>query len=334
MFILPFGENHYIHFQDNQGNWSFDYYSNVVRYKEIKRIQYNSKKVKNFFIVDIDNSQNVDLYLNKNIPTPNMIIRNRGSFGVHLVWVLDFPIWETDTKRTVQWERISKSLSHACGGDKQFTHHIGKNFHNSIDFEITFTDTENYSLNDFKNITTTQPSEGYINTQVRKKSLSRPSIGQVSEKIEVGNRNLGLFNKIRKFSYQELHHHFTNKSFEDSIFRYSHDLNQSIKEPLDDKEVNRIAKSIVKYCLTHKTKILTKKKERGKMNLDENITLKEKQKLSSQYAAKVKTEKTRLKIKISILEMKKKEMKINVSSVSKYSKLSRPTITKNKDLLV
>ncbi len=140
---------------------------------------------------------------------------------------------------------------------------------------------------------------------------------------------------MRFFAYQELKRSVNDNDFTTIIYNYAHKLNQELYDyPLEDNELEGIAKSIVKWCLCKKNKsrIQNSKstKKRGTMNLDESLELKEKQRLSANYSSKLKATKNELKIQVAIIEMKKQELKINVSSVSKYTKLSRPTITKYK----
>ncbi len=61
--------------------------------------------------------------------------------------------------------------------------------------------------------------------------------------------------------------------------------------------------------------------------------IKAKQKLGAEYTAEQRAKKTIFKLRLSIIEMKAREIKINISSLSKYSKISRPTITKYREKL-
>jgi hypothetical protein len=135
---------------------------------------------------------------------------------------------------------------------------------------------------------------------------------------------------VRLVAYQEVKRSVNDNDFNTIILHYAHKLNkESYDYPLEDNELEGIVKSIVKYCLENKS-MIKKYKNRGVLNLDNLLTLKEKQKLGANYSSKVKATKNEMKIQIALIEMKKQECKINVSSVSKYTKLSRPTITKYK----
>ena len=68
------------------------------------------------------------------------------------------------------------------------------------------------------------------------------------------------------------------------------------------------------------------------MELDNNMSLKEKQVLSQKYTSKVRVSKTQLEIEKALLEMREKEIKINISSVAKYTKKTRVTINNYKFL--
>jgi hypothetical protein len=68
------------------------------------------------------------------------------------------------------------------------------------------------------------------------------------------------------------------------------------------------------------------------MELDNNMSLKEKQKISAKYTHNTRKNKTQLEIEKALIEMKEKDIKINVSSVAKYTKKTRVTINNYKFL--
>jgi hypothetical protein len=77
--------------------------------------------------------------------------------------------------------------------------------------------------------------------------------------------------------------------------------------------------------------LLPKLKEK-KVKIEENMSIKEKLQLGQKYTSKVRVNKTQLEIEKALIEMKEKDIKINVSSVAKYTKKTRITINNYKFL--
>ena len=152
--------------------------------------------------------------------------------------------------------------------------------------------------------------------------------------IGEGKRNDYIFEKTRKYAYIKILK-IDEKQFIESVKIYAESLNENLLIPLFNGEVKATTKSIIKYCINNKKKIKkynnSDDKNRGIMSLENSKkTIRQKQKLGAEYTAKIKKEKTILKLKKAVLNMQEKGLKINISSLSKYSKISRPTILKNR----
>jgi len=319
------------------------YYTSFEELKSlshIKRIQYSTAKIKQFLIVDIDDVKHSHTYKNNPlIPTPNIVIENRGTkFGKHLIWILDKPVWG-NTKLADVWKNISRSLAFYCGGDKKFTFHIGKNPYNEEDFIVTLNDVDKYPINRFIPLINTKEFKEYWESKEGRKLLlpvnkvrkhttkATPSLEQ-----DEGFRNSDLFEATRKYAYTEIRYATNDTNFKESVLLYANNFNSAYKKPLEAREVKDTANSIVRYCLRHKNALRAYRQNKGVLKLDKTLLLKEKQKLGAEYTAKAKANKMEIRLKTAILEMKHKGLKINASSLSKYASVSRPTISKYKYL--
>ena len=325
-FQLHFEPQHRIQYQEPTGQWVKAKWQDIARAPSIKRIQYNTQYLQNYIIIDIDNSD-IYKYRESNLPEPNFIVKNKKKAGAHLFYVLDRTVATPYYKQV--WKDIFKNFTILSGGDKEAKGYIGKNLNNNIDFNIEFIEPTAYNINTLKTYCIQNHTE-------IKKRVSRASKKPIQKQlIKTKGRNEEIFRKVRFFAYQELKRSVNDNDFTTIIYNYAHKLNQDLYDyPLENNELEGIAKSIVKWCLSKKNKsrIQNSKstKKRGQMNLDGNLELKEKQRLSANYSSKLKATKNELKIQVAIIEMKKQELKINVASVAKYTKLSRPTITKYK----
>ena len=321
-FQLHFEPQHRVLYQEPTGQWLTASWRDIATAPAIKRIQYNTEQLQNYIIVDIDNSD-IYKYREANLPEPNFIVKNKHKAGGHLFWVLDRTIATPYYKRL--WKEVFKSFTVQAGGDTVAKGFIAKNLNNNIDFDIEFIEPIAYNINYLKHYKVQNHTQIEISTPRASKKQKQPQL------IKTKGRNTEIFNKVRLVAYQEVKRSVNDNDFNTIILHYAHKLNkESYDYPLEDNELEGIVKSIVKYCLENKSMIKKYDKKRGAMNLDESLELKEKQRLSAKFTNGVKSNRVQMKIQVAIIEMKKQELKINVSSVAKYTKLTRPTITKYK----
>jgi len=323
-FTLHFEPENTVLYQEPRSGFYKARWKDIATSPYIPRIQYNTKEYQNYIIVDIDNK---DIYKYRGkLPEPNFIVKNKDGSGGHLFWVLDRTIATPKFKRV--WTDTFKLFTKICGGDENNKGFIGKNINNNIDFDIEFIEPIAYDINALKALTYTEPIK-------KEKKLSRANMKPKQKQLIVTTgRNVEIFNKVRLMAYEEIKRSTNENDFSSIVYNYAAKSNLSYQYPLEEKELETIVDSIVRYCLKNKTQISKYTKKRGRMELDENLDLKEKQRLSANYSSKLKATKTELKIKVALIEMKKQELKINISSVAEYTKMTRKTIRKYKGFLI
>jgi len=321
-FQLHFEPEHRVLYQEPTGAWLTASWQDIAKSSSIKRIQYNTEQLQNYIIVDIDNSD-IYKYREANLPEPNFIVKNKHKAGAHLFWVLDRTIATPYYKRV--WKEVLKNFTLLSGGDTVAKGFIAKNLNNSTDFEYIHLEPIAHNINSLK----TYCIENYIeiNKRVSKKQ-PQPQL------IKTKGRNTEIFNKVRLVSYQEVKRSVNDNDFKTIILHYAHKLNKELYDyPLEDNELEGIVKSVVKYCLENKSMIKEYNKKRGAMELDKLLSIKKRQRLGANYSSQIKATKNEMKIKIAIIEMKKQELKINISGVSRFTKIHRNTISKYKEFL-
>ncbi len=341
-FELHFQPNSWVLYEELNGSWHRTQYKNIATCGNIKRIHYNSEKWKNYIIVDIDN-KNLFEYRKKGLPEPNFILKNKNKVGGHLFYVLDKGIYFKNKYYLEKWQTLQVEYTKIAGGDPLNKGYVGK-FVNSKFFEYIELNPFAYNVNYLasKIINFSVNNQAYkpkkhnpyiIATKTNKKpinSFKSPTL------VKVGERNNTLFNKTRKYAYIQVLK-VNKNTFKQNVFNYALQLNQRFLEPQQESEVKATARSIIKYCLKNKAKIeqynTEKHIKRGIMDLPPEQALKKKQQLGAEYTAQQKANKTIFKLRLAIIEMKARELKINISSLSKYSKISRPTIRKYKENL-
>ncbi len=325
-FKLHFQLNHYVHHQIFNGQWLRAKWQNIVTNpKGITRIQYNTSNFKRYIIVDVDH-ENIFGFEKLDIPNPNFVVKNKHKEGGHLFWVLDKVC--TNEYYIKLWRDIQKYFSAVLDGDQKNVGSIGKNPYNSLDFEYI----EIYPYyHDIKNLHSfVVPEEKEVQGELPF-FKDYKSINQKGQIVSTG-RNVDLFNTCRKFAYQLIKESTDPINFKFTLLNKMREENKNFSDPLKDKEVIDTYKSIVKYCLKNWNIIKQNNKQVKKMELDINMSTKEKQALGAKYIHNMRKNKTQLEIEKALIEMREKDIKINVSSVAKYTKKTRVTINNYKFL--
>lgn len=321
-FKLHFELEHYVHHQVFNGQWLRSKWIDIVTNpKGVVRIQYNTSNFKRYVIVDIDN-ENLFGFEKLDIPKPNFIVKNKHKQGGHLFWVLDRVC--TSEYYIKLWRDIQKYFSAILDGDLKNVGSIGKNPYNSLDFEYieiypyyhTIKDLHSYVVPTEKQVTEELPFFKDYKTINNK------------QKVVSNGRNVDLFNTCRKFAYQLIKEDIDTINFKFALLNKMKEENKKFSDPLHTKEVIDTYKSIVKYCLKNWNVIKQNNKQVKKMELDSNMSLKEKLQLGQKYTSKVRVNKTELEIEKAILEMREKEIKINITNIAKYVGKNRKTISK------
>ena len=309
--------------------WGRTTFLDLHRFKNnVSRIQYNTTKYINYLIIDIDTDQ-LELYKNKELPTPNFILKNRFKRGGHLFYVLDRTISHEYFKTL--WHDTFKYFTNQLSGDENYTGYIAKNYLNEADFEYIELEHKAYNINDlYKHV---KNNVIYNNLFPEEQKVNKKAKLKVNNNYADLGRNCALFENARLYAYSLVKENLEEKSFKMSLLIHLKELNNNYKDKLNDTEVRKIWRSIVKYCLKHRDKIKTSFKKVNKMELDDNMSIKEKLQAGAEYTNKIQVEKTKLEIKKAIIEMREQGLKINITNVAKYTKIHRNTIGKYKELL-
>lgn len=293
----------------------------------VSRIQYNTTKYINYLIIDVDTDQ-LELYKNKELPTPNFILKNRFKRGGHLFYVLDRTISHKYFKTL--WHDTFKYFTNQLSGDENYTGYIAKNYLNEADFEYIELEHKAYNINDlYKHV---KNNVIYNNLFPEEQKVNKKAKLKVNNNYADLGRNCALFENARLYAYSLVKEDLEEKTFKMNLLINLKELNNNYINKLNDSEVRKIWRSINKYCLKNKEKIKTSFKGK-KLDLGEDMSIREKEQAGAAYTANIKREKTKLEIKKAIIEMKEQGIKININSVAKYTKKQTKTIRNYKDLL-
>ena len=225
-----------------------------------KFIKFGTKRATSFIIIDIDGvDATLDEYIKEikyklNGYEPSWITKT--DKGFHIGFILENPLWLNNDIEKRRVEEIKKDLTILLNGDIAGSHRLigywrnplthqsilNLNLHNIEELEKMATSQyfESFSLFDNEKIN----NEKYDNKTKDKKQIAKSNWEQIDKTgFHTGNRNNFLFNKIIGMLYNGI---ITN----DEVITTLESINN---KELEDKEIQKIAKSILKYNIKSNT---------------------------------------------------------------------------------
>jgi hypothetical protein len=211
-------------------------------------IDYNFIRFGNKFYIpaismDIDTHQNIDEVIDictrVNIPKPNFIVKT--SKGIHVHWVLKYPIVTQNLKQTGLYNKIVDRLLAIFDSDLHaIPRYSGRMFRNPLKHDTTFYTDTLYSLTDFVKLLPRR-EVGSKNTYTRTKKL-RYKVPKF-ENIEVGGRNKALFDYGRYVAYK----HGNCEGIDKIVLSALQFANNKLPHPLRATELMSISASITRF---------------------------------------------------------------------------------------
>ena len=194
--------------------------------------------------IDIDSSVNLKeiktVCLDNSIPYPNMVVYT--TKGVHLHWIIDYPVKTKNKKRLFVFQSIVSALVPLFGGDKHAkTYTAGRVWRNPILHKTKLLSETPVTLFDFQHLIKKLPKSVTKGGNIKRIVSSGPVAA-----ARVGERHGVLFNYIRKFAYKNAE----LSDLENLIEREALRVNGTMEEPLPIKEVLSIVRSVVRFMQT------------------------------------------------------------------------------------
>ncbi|MBF7684092.1 replication initiation protein [Acinetobacter sp. B5B] len=201
---------------------------------KMQYIQGNQPCMLHYFFFDIDRSEAVMAWHDKNLPMPYWTAQNPRNGHAHICYKLEIPLCTSEfgsQKAIAYASKVQAGLASKLGADVGYSHLITKNpFHQ--DWRIEFWSEKSYTLDylaDFVDI----PNK----------------LSKKQEQLGLG-RNCTLFNTVRKWAYKAIRGHrggIYSKWYAE-VFERCQSSNNAFLEPLSDSEIKATAKSIAEYC--------------------------------------------------------------------------------------
>lgn len=284
----------------------------AYRYVELNQLY------KKFIALDIDIPGSAFLWDERGLPPPTFVIINPENSHCHYLYELRVPVYYTEEARRAPqkfYEATDIALTHMLGADLGFTGHLVKNpihpywhticHNNKVDLE----DFQDYGVD--------------LRAYKRKLALRESGIG----------RNTTLFDTLRHWAYVEVKKYPSLAAFQASVDTKALTINghfiDHLNSVLPAKEVLSTAKSVGKWTWKHRNSI-GNQKNRGVLELPEDMPIKDKQAQGAAYTNVVRTEAIDDTIKLAIHTCKQRGLKINSGNLGKCG-LSMSTCYKHKD---
>ena len=288
--------------------------SNALKCRYVEINQFYKKHI----VLDIDKPGSAYWWDEKNIPPPTIITINPKNAHCHYLYELKTPVYYTEGARRAPqkyFENTDSALTNALSADLNYVGKFTKNpLHPSwrvIKHNAT------YDLEDFAE---------YIDLQKHKKKQKLES--------SIEGRNSTLFDNLRFWAYQEVKQHGSYTTFQDAVDKQAQSINMMfvdyLKGILPAKEVLSTARSVGAWTWKHRFSIGNGTKNRGILNLPDEMSLAEKQSKGAEYSHIVRTEKIDDKIKQAIHQCKSHGLNLTSGNLEKYG-LSRSTFSKHKE---
>lgn len=268
---------------------------------------------KSYICLDLDVPGSSYIYSDKNLPPPTITTISRDSGRCHFLYKLKAPVSYTEkSRRRPQrlFEVTDSALTRAFQADEGYAGRFTKNpLHPDW---LVITNPVAYDLEDFQE---------WIDIQ------TRPALKIQNTK----GRNSTLFDDLRLWAYTA-HQHFNSfEQWQATVEDRATQLNADFPEPLPVKEALSVAKSVLNWVWRNRDRITGDAKNRGALQLADDMPLSEKLKASAAHAHQTNSAKDRnlramLQAVNKIRDLGKSPTQ---SEVSKITGLSLRTVRSN-----
>lgn len=197
-------------------------------------IQPNHPAVVRWLVFDLDCEQALFAFHDKNVPRPQLIIKNPKNGHAHYCYKLSEKVglWSNSSQRAINYlNAVYNALRRKLGADMGYSGNLIKNpAHSNWQTYITGA-KKSYTLGELAE---------YLD-------LTEPTTKPKSANDEHFGRNCSVFHTTRRQAYAIAHKHDYNTLFT-AVLAIANEQNAKFDNPMTPNEVRHIAKSITKYC--------------------------------------------------------------------------------------
>ncbi len=274
-------------------------------------IQHNPHAITRALVFDIDNRNGYRHWHDVGAPAPNWVIVNSDNGHAHYIYMLACPVPLTDRalrKPIAYLQRIERGLQHRLSADIGYTGLISKNPLSDA-WQVENVHDMSYSLDELAD---------YVDLELPKQK-KREKDGIL--------RNCELFDELRYWSYKHVIQARESMSFGqwfELVERRAGQFN-TFDRPLHYQELKSIAKSVSKWTWQNYNGTGGVKRGRDAAQ-NTQLSLQEKQVLSSHNTNKQRKDNTSNRLTQAIVNLKATNTKVTQKAVAEVSRVSLRTV--------
>jgi hypothetical protein len=188
-------------------------------------------------VFDLDREDSGTAWMDANVPPPNFMATNPANGHAHYFYALKTPVhWNHASSRKAQrlLAAVSVAMTHALEADTAYSHGLAKN-PNHKDWPLVTARKDPYDLREMAG-----------NLELPKKATD---LRRKVEAVSYG-RNCTLFDLVRKWAYSEARKPqgwFGYEFWADAVLRRALKVNAGFSVPLDEREVEGVARHIAAW---------------------------------------------------------------------------------------
>lgn len=287
-------------------------------------MQVNQANLTSWLIFDLDH-ENANIWDDKDLPAPNIIVRNRKNGHAHLYYAI-VPVLTSEDARPAPiryMKAIYAAMAKQLQSDPSYSGPVAKTPGHPW-WQTTEIHNKVYELGDLA---------CFIDLEVKPFQNKEPDIDAVSH-----SRHCMLFERVRHYAYSiaaEAKAHGCFRAFKQDIEDYANGCNNfkqmGFSSDLRTAQVRATVKSIANWTWERYTG--KGSKNRGVMQLPETLDTKTKQTLSAKRTHDLRKNSTQARISAAYNNLKQSGKPTTIQQVAKISGLTRQTVAKYKHLL-
>ena len=279
----------------------------------------NQPKQLYWLTFDIDHS-NLMIWEEAGLPCPNFIVRDRKTGQGHISYAIDpICISSAGHKAPLRFlKALRRTMTRLLGADPAYNNRVTKNpFHSQ--WLVSWLHDHTYSLAELH--------------EYLPDTLDPQLYFKAEEYIDHNQRNCSLFHTLRNWTYQIVKMYKQERQYEawaSCVKQQARTLSKKIHSPekgyLDDNKVRITARCVSSWC---RTKYEGNAKLEGKLGLDKNLPLSERQALGAKHTHEIRKHQTEKRVQTAIDRLKARGERVNKSAVARESGISRQQISRN-----
>ena len=263
---------------------------------------------------DLDHSDSW-IWESAGLPQPNFIVRDPVSGHSHITYAIESVcVSKTARQAPIRYmEAIRRTYARLLKADESYTNRITKNPFSSH-WLTTWLHAQTYSLGELSDYV------DVLDAPIRHRDIE----------VDTNRRNCSVFNLLRCWAYQRVNQYRQGSHYQawyNAIYDKALNLSREVKCPhrgtLNANEAGCIARSVARWTWHHyrghKTRIL---------ELDESLSIKERQQLGAKHTHKTRQQNTEQKILKAIKTLKQTGQRVTKAAVAKRIAMSRQQLSK------